>query len=60
MNKVLVTFKKRLSGHLNGLEITDKIRFPSRREADTWVREIKDLDRGNVFSDFNIDLEKAA
>lgn len=56
---VVVIFNKKLSGNLNGLEITDKISFPSRKEANTWIRDVTNLDHDDSYSNFRVE-EKAA
>lgn len=52
---VIVEFEKLLkTGVLNGLTITDKLRFPTKKEAQNWVRDVQQFDRGARYVRFNI------
>jgi hypothetical protein len=52
---VIVEFEKILKrGILNGLTVVDKLRFPSRKEASWWIRDVKQFDKGATYVRFDV------
>jgi hypothetical protein len=52
---IVVEFEKTLAkGVLNGLTVTDKIHFPSEREAKSWIDAVSKLNRDGKYSNFKM------
>ena len=52
---IVVEFEKLLKkGVLNGLTITDKIRFASEEDAKSWIDAVSKLSRDGEFSKFKM------
>ena len=52
---IVVEFEKTLAkGVLNGLTVTDKIHFPTEREAKSWIDAVSKLNRDGRFSNFKM------
>lgn len=54
-HKFVVSFNKKLTDHLNGLEIRDKVRFPTEKDANNWIKDVSNTDVGHSYSDFKIE-----
>jgi len=52
---IVVEFEKTLAkGVLNGLTVTDKIHFPSKKEAEMWIDAVSRLNRDGKYSNFKL------
>jgi hypothetical protein len=52
---IVVEFEKTLAkGVLNGLTVTDKIHFPSERDAKSWIDAVSKLNRDGKYSNFKM------
>ena len=52
---IIVEFEKTLTkGVLNGLTVTDKIHFPSEKEAKSWIDAVSVLNRDGKYSNFKV------
>lgn len=52
---IIVEFEKTLAkGVLNGLTVTDKIHFPSEKEAKSWIDAVSVLNRDGKYSNFKV------
>ena len=52
---IVVEFEKTLAkGVLNGLTVTDKIHFPSEKEAKFWIDAVSKLNRDGKYSNFKM------
>jgi len=57
--KYVVEFEKTLTKNvLNGLTITDKIHFPTKKDAKLWIDDVSKLNRDGKF--YNFKLMRAA
>lgn len=54
---IIVEFEKTLTkGVLNGLTVTDKIHFPSEKDAKVWIEAVSKLNRDGCYSNFKMRL----
>lgn len=52
---IIVEFEKTLAkGVLNGLTVTDKIHFPTEKDALLWINAVSKLNRDGVYSNFKM------
>ena len=54
--KVTVTFDKKLKrGVLNGLTVTDKVRFVNMKDAKSWIAAVQKFAKDGTYSNFVIE-----